>query len=304
MRTPNRSTQSHPAVPNGLPRFRTGRASPNGASKDSRLVKLQPTRTVTAVRSTNILDQQPALGIQPKSSLPLQEPSNAAAPKVCSASRNEKRHPGTSLKVQNRMSPEISGGSNLMAEKVTSKECNIAVNNPDFGFNERHGSLCVLKDKMNSESKGNALVKDTTITPTKELSVTISNSSSISELENTTLLQKVGENAMYGQNYIKNKLHSLHDTNEKEQACFEDQVDGLTKQLGAAAIHGEIQKETIGDSVPLCQVNINRESDFGQDEFLKLSKPTSSLTPITGSTVVEEEKTATLSHPASISGNS
>eukprot|EP00258_Populus_trichocarpa_P018333 XP_006381493.2 uncharacterized protein LOC18100231 isoform X1 [Populus trichocarpa] len=61
-RTPNRSKQSHTALPSGLPGFRAGSVSPSGGSKNAKLGKLQPART--ALRGTKISDQAAALGMK------------------------------------------------------------------------------------------------------------------------------------------------------------------------------------------------------------------------------------------------
>ncbi|KAG6745075.1 hypothetical protein NC652_036606 [Populus alba x Populus x berolinensis] len=286
VRTPNRNKQSHEALPSGLPGFGAGSASPNGGSNEAKVGKLQPART--AVRGTRIMDQVTASGMKSKSPLPLQE-SSIAAPRVSSAVKNEKRNASISLKAQNRMSLQGERKSNLKDKKVGLEECNKSLNNSDGGFTEKNGDACFLKDKKETECKGDAPEKDTEVTLCNGLPYITTDSSSIPKVENITSLEKVSGDVICSQNYIKDSLPYPYSTNEKEKASIEDRVDGLTKQIGAVDFYIEMHKETVGDSLSLSKDDVSRVDSGIQEEFNHSSKPTSSLNPTMASTIVEAE---------------
>ncbi|XP_011004167.1 PREDICTED: uncharacterized protein LOC105110722 isoform X3 [Populus euphratica] len=271
-RTPNRSKQSHTALPSGLPGFRAGSVSATGGSKNAKLGKLQPART--ALRSTKISDQAAALGMKSKSPLPLQESSNAA-PRASGALKNEKHSASKPLKAQNRKSFQGERKSNLKAEKNGSEECGTSLKDTDSGFTEGNANACFLMDKKETESKSDVPGKDTGITLRNGLHDKTSGLTSIPKAESMTSLEKVGEDVVCSQNYIKNSLSSLHGTNEKKKASAEEQVDGLTK---------------LGDSLFLSQDDVGRVASGIQEEFKQLSKPTCSPNPAMASTIVEAEK--------------
>ena len=286
VRTPNRNKQSHEALPSGLPGFGAASVSPSGGSNEAKVGKLQPART--AVRGTRIMDQVTASGMKSKSPLPLQE-SSIAAPRVSSAVKNEKRNASISLKAQNRMSLQGERKSNLKDKKVGLEECNKSLNNSDGGFTEKNGDACFLKDKKETECKGDAPEKDTEVTLCNGLPYITTDSSSIPKVENITSLEKVNGDVICSQNYIKDSLPYPYSTNEKEKASIEDRVDGLTKQIGAVDFYIEMHKETVGDSLSLSKDDVSRVHSSIQEEFNHSSKPNSSLNPTMASTIVEAE---------------
>ncbi|KAG6744079.1 hypothetical protein POTOM_052788 [Populus tomentosa] len=286
VRTPNRNKQSHEALPSGLPGFGAGSVSPSGGSNEAKVGKLQPART--AVRGTRIMDQVTASGMKSKSPLPLQE-SSIAAPRVSSAVKNEKRNASISLKAQNRMALQGERKGNLKDKKVGLEECNKSLNNSDGGFTEKNGDACFLKDKKETECKGDAPEKDTEVTLCNGLPYITTDSSSIPKVENITSLEKVSGDVICSQNYIKDSLPYPYSTNEKEKASIEDRVDGLTKQIGAVDFYIEMHKETVGDSLSLSKDDVSRVDSGIQEEFNHSSKPTSSLNPTMASTIVEAE---------------
>jgi hypothetical protein len=283
VRTPNRNKQSHEALPSGLPGFGAGSVSPSGGSNEAKIGKLQPART--AVRGTRLMDQVTASGMKSKSPLLLQE-SSIAAPRVSSAVKHEKRNGSTSLKAQSRMSFQGERKSNLKDKKVGLEECNKSLNNSDSGFTERNGDACFLKDKKETECKGDAPEKDTEVTLCNGLPYITTDSSSI---ENITSLEKVSGDVICSQNYIKDSLPNPYSTNEKEKASIEDRVDGVTKQIGAVDFYIEMHKETVGDSLSLSKDDVSRVDSGIQEEFKHSSKPTSSLNPTMASTIMEAE---------------
>ncbi|KAG5253161.1 cell wall protein [Salix suchowensis] len=213
-RTPNRSKQSHEALPSGLPGPGAGSVSPSGGSNEAKLGKLQPART--AVRGTRIMDQVTASGMKSKSTLPLQE-SSIAALRVSSAVKNEKRNASISLKAQNRMSFQGERKSNLKDKKVGLEECNKSLNNSDGGYSERNGDACFLKGKKETESKGDAPEKDIKVTLCNGLPDITTDSSSIPKVENITSLEKLSGDVICSHNYIKDSLPFPYGTNEKEK---------------------------------------------------------------------------------------
>ncbi|CAK7342950.1 unnamed protein product [Dovyalis caffra] len=299
VRTPNRGKQSQTALPSGLPGYGSGSASPSGGSNEAKPGKLQPART--AVRGTKISDQASALVMKSKTPLPLQESSNAA-PRVSSALKNEKHNAGISSKVQNRMSFQGERKGNLKADKVGSEECGMSLKNSDSGFTEMNENACFLKDKKETESKGDAPGKDTEITLRNGLPDMTTNSSSIPNVENITSLEKVGEDVICSQNYIKNSLPSLNSTNEKKKGFTEDQIGCLTKQIGAVDFYIETHKEAIGDSFSLSQHDVGRAASGIQEEFKHLSEPTCSPNSAMASTIVEAEKAEAGIDKASVEG--
>ncbi|KAF9680310.1 hypothetical protein SADUNF_Sadunf06G0107900 [Salix dunnii] len=285
-RTPNKSKQSHTDLPSGLPGFRAGNVSPCGGSNNAKLGKLQPARTVA--RGTKISDQAAALGMKSKSPSPLQESSNAA-PRASSALKNEKHGASKILKVHNRVSFQGERKSNLKAEKIGSEECGMSLKDSERGFtggNENAFSLKVKNETERSDAPG----KDTKITHRNGLPDKTTALNSIPKDESMTSLEKVGEDVVCSQNYIKNSLASLHGTNENKKASTEDQVDGLTKQIGAVDFYIEMRKEARGDSLSLSYDDVGRDASGIQEEFKQLSNPTCSPNPAMASTIVEAEK--------------
>ncbi|KAJ6425497.1 hypothetical protein OIU84_026137 [Salix udensis] len=265
-RTPNRSKQSHEALPSGLPGSGAGSVSPSGGSNEAKLGKLQPART--AVRGTRIMDQVTASGMKSKSTLPLQE-SSIAALRVSSAVKNEKRNASISLKAQNRMSFQGERKSNLKDKKVGLEECNKSLNNSDGGYSERNGDACFLKGKKETESKGDAPEKDTKVTLCNGLPDITTDSSSIPKVENITSLEKLSGDVICSHNYIKDTFPFPYGTNEKEKALIEDRVDGLAQKIGDVDFYIEMHKETVGDSLLLSKDDVSRADSGNLEESMK-----------------------------------
>ncbi|KAJ6407397.1 hypothetical protein OIU84_010821 [Salix udensis] len=284
-RTPNKSKQSHTALPSGLPGFRARSVNPSGGSNNAKLGKLQPART--AVQGTKISDQAAALGMKSKSPSPLQESSNAAA-RASGALKNEKHGASKFMKVHNRVSFQGERKSNLKAEKIGSEECGTSLKDSESGFTGGNENACSLKVKNETE-RSDAPGEDTKITHRNGLPDKTTGLSSIPKDESMTL-EKVGEDAVCSQTYIKNSLPSLHGTNEKKKASTEDQVDGLTEQIGAVDFYMEMHKEARGDSLSLSHDDVGRDASGIQEEFKQLSKPTCSPNPAMASTIVVAEK--------------
>ncbi|KAF9665002.1 hypothetical protein SADUNF_Sadunf16G0076900 [Salix dunnii] len=285
VRTPNRNKQSHEALPSGLPGLGAGSVSPIGGSNEAKLGKLQPART--AVRGTRIMDQVTASGMKSKSTLALQE-SSIAALRVSSAVKNEKRNASISLKAQNRMSFQGERKSNLKDKKVGLEECKESLNNSDGGYTERNGDACLLKDKKETESKGDAPEKDTKVTLCNGLPDITTDLNSIPKVENINSLERVSGDVICSHNYIKDSLPNPYGTNEKEKAFIEDRVNGLTKKIGAVDVYIEMHKETAGDSILLSKDDVSRADSGNLEEFKHSPKPTSSMKAMT-STIMEAE---------------
>ncbi|KAJ6382080.1 hypothetical protein OIU77_030685 [Salix suchowensis] len=310
--TPNKSKQSHTALPSGLPGFRAGSVNPSGGSNNAKLGKLQPART--AVQGTKISDQAAALGMKSKSPSPLQESSNAAA-RASSALKNEKH-----------------GASKFMKRVVFT------------GGNENACSLKVKNETERSDAPG----EDTKITHRNGLPDKATGLSSIPKDESMTSLEKIivdglteqiGAVDFYMEMHKEARGDSLslsHDdvgrdasgiqeefkqlskptcspnpamastivVAEKaeagiEKASFEDQADGLTKQIGAVYFHLEMHKEAVGDSLSLSQDDVSSVDSGIQDEFKELSKPTCSPVPATALSMLEADKAEAGIHKAS-----
>lgn len=347
-RTPPGSIPTHPVVPSGLPKIGAGNVTPSvGKAKigagnvtpsvgKGKIGKLQPARTPMASRSVKPDPHETSLNMKPRSPTPLQE-SSFSAIRGSTASRSAKRCPGISPKVRNSLCPKTGGESHLKTEEFEAEGCHIGTCDSDVGIAEKSSIFDVLKDKVNSEIKGSTHVMDMKVTPINGGLNSIDSGSTF-YVENVTPCPKVGEDTIYVQHNLENDLHLINSTIEKEEFKFEDQVDGLSRQVGGMDINKESQNKLIGDSLSLSQLNVSSEDDFGALElscqrelhdssqqgghFKCFSKPTPSLSPTTfaitsstrtpfsvkdsfcnmdgffdvstGSTVVEVEKTATL----------
>ena len=268
-RTPPGRIPSHPVVPSGLPKIGAGSVRPNGGPNEATFGK--PVRTLTAIRNVKPDPQPTSLNMKPKSPTPLPE-SPFAAIQGSSASRNVKTCPGIYPKVQNRISPKTVGKSQLKAEKIESEGCDVGI--------------------CDSETKGSAYRLDMKVTPING-GLNTSDSGTISCIVNINPGQKVGEDAIYDLHNPKYDVHLNNSTYEKEKLNVEDQVDGLSRQVGSMDINKEIQNNLIGDSLSRLDAGSKDDSDSlelssqrelhdfsQQDENLKcLSKPTLSLSP-------------------------
>ena len=191
-------------------------------------------------------------------------------------------------------SPKTGGESQMKAEEIETEGCDVGLCDLDVGIAEKKSRFDVLKDEVSSETKGSAYKMDMKVTPINGGPNT-SDSGSISYVENVNPGQKVGEDAIYVQHNPKNDLHLINSTSEKEKLKFEDQVDGLSRQVGAMDINKETQNKLIGDSLSLSRLYGSKEDSDAldlssqelhdlsqQDEYLKCSlKPTPSLSPST-----------------------
>lgn len=328
--TPPGSMPSHPGVPSGLPNSGARNVTPSGEGPNkANFGKLQPARTPTAIRSTKPDPQQASVNMKTKSPTPLQEPPCTAI-RNSSSSRNFKSSPRTTPKVPKRLSRKSGGESQLKAEEIEAEGCDTVTSDSAVGVAEKNSSLDVLEDNFSSETKGSTHLADRKVTPINGgLKMSTPDS-------NITLCEKVGEDAVSVQPNFTNDLHLINSTSKKENSKFEDQVDSMSRQVGAMDINKETQNKLIGDTLSLSGLTGNRKDDSSplifscqrelqersqQDEYLKsLSKPTPSLSPTTseityrtpfsvkdsfynmdglcdiatGLTVVEVEKTATL----------
>lgn len=270
-RTPPGRIPSHPVVPSGLPKIGAGSVRPNGGPNEAKFGK--PVRTLTAISNVKPDPQPTSWNMKPKSPTPLPE-SPFAAIQGSSASRNVKTCPGIYPKVQNRISPKTVGKSQLKAEKIESEGCDVGI--------------------CDSETKGSAYRLDMKVTPING-GLNTSDSGTISCIVNINPGQKVGEDAIYDLHNPKYDLHLINSTYEKEKLNFEDQVNGLSRQVGSMDINKETQNNLIGDSLSLSRLNAGSKDDSDslelssqrelhdfsqQDENLKCSsKPTPSLSP-------------------------
>ncbi|XP_065617143.1 factor-induced gene 2 protein isoform X2 [Quercus suber] len=236
-RTPPGRIPSHPVVPSGLPKIGAGSVRPNGGPNEAKFGK--PIRTLTAISNVKPDPQPTSLNMKPKSPTPLLE-SPFAAIQGSSASRNVKTCPGKSPKVQNRISPKTVGKSQLNAEKIESEGCDVGI--------------------CDSETKGSAYRLDMKVTPING-GLNTSDSGTISYIVNINPGQKVGEDAIYDLHNPKYDLHSNNSTYEKEKLNFEDQVDGLSRQVGSIDINKEIQNNLIGDSLSRLHAGSKDDSD-------------------------------------------
>ncbi|KAK9985451.1 hypothetical protein SO802_030402 [Lithocarpus litseifolius] len=268
-RTPPGRIPSHSVVPSGLPKIGAGSVRPNGGPNEAKFGK--PVRTLTTISNLKPDPQPTSLNMKPKSPTPLPE-SPFTAIQGSSASRNVKTCPRKSPKVQNRISPKTVGKSQLKAEKIESEGCDVGI--------------------CDSETKGSAYRLDMKVTPING-GLNTSDSGTISYIVNINPGQTVGEDAIYDLHNPKYDLHLTNSTYEKEKLNFENQVDGLSRQVGSMDINKEIQNNLIGDSLSRLNAGSKDDSDSlelssqrelhdfsQQDENLKCSsKPTPSLSP-------------------------
>uniref|UniRef100_A0A2N9IG20 Uncharacterized protein n=1 Tax=Fagus sylvatica TaxID=28930 RepID=A0A2N9IG20_FAGSY len=308
-RTPPGSIPSHPVVPSGLPKIGAGNVSPSGGPNQAKLGKLQPESSFAAIRGS----------------------SASRNVKTCPG-KSPKVQNRLSPKVQSRLSPKTGGESQLKAVEIETEGCDVGICDLDVGIAEKISSFDVLKDEVSSETKVSDYRMDMKVTPINgglcpgkspktggesqmkaeeietegcdvglcDLDVGIAEKKSRfdvlkDEVSSETKGQKVGEDAIYVQHNPKNDLHLINSTSEKEKLKFEDQVDGLSRQVGAMDINKETQNKLIGDSLSLSRLYGSKDDSDAldlssqelhdlsqQDEYLKCSlKPTPSLSPPT-----------------------
>ncbi|KAI7997090.1 hypothetical protein LOK49_LG10G01817 [Camellia lanceoleosa] len=214
VRTPTGSMQSYSGVSVG-PKIGAGINRPSGGSSKTKLAKLQPARTVSTAANMKLDGQKPV------SPLPSQKPSNA------------------SMKVSS-----VSGGLKKCLS-ISPQAHNETDNAPDSGLDaEKAGSLGMLDREMNLAKQGNFNKKDIEIAPIDR--------DTHCNAENIKPSEELGEDAISSLKHLKTKLRVVCKSNEKENAHFEDQVDGLTKN------------EVIGNSIT--QIDFSH-SDFHAPEL-------------------------------------
>lgn len=220
-RTPKGSMQSHSGIP---PRPKIGAriSNPNGVSSQANNTKLRPTRSVTATGNLKLDSKKPA------SPVPSQKPLNAS-PKVSNVSGGVNKNHSISAKSHNK----IDGESCLKAVKVVCE-------GPD---GEKSNSPGVLKSEFNLEKQDNTKLKDSIAPAEGDTYV-----SSHLNAEKIKLTENEGEHANFILHQLKNELNSLCKGDEKEDAHFEDHVEGLSMHVGAMVSKQDVQKELVGKS--------------------------------------------------------
>ncbi|KAG2685718.1 hypothetical protein I3760_10G139300 [Carya illinoinensis] len=305
VKSTGRTPPGHPVAHGGLPKTGAGNVTQNGGQNKAKSGNPQTARTLMAIRSIKADPQRTLVNTKSKSPTPLKE-SSVAAIRSSSASRNVKSCPGKSPRVQNRLSPipkvqsrlspKGGGESQLKDKEIEAEGCHIGMCASDIGIAEKNGSLDVLKDKVCSETKGSTPTTDMNVIPINgELNTSDSCSNFL--VEKDTSYQNVGEEAKYVQADLMNDLPVIKITNVEENFEFEDQVDDLSRQVGAMDINKESLDKNIGDSLSLSQLNVGGKDISGalelscqrelhgrtqQDEDFKcLSKPVPSNSPTT-----------------------
>lgn len=224
-RTPSGSLQSHSSLPSALSRIGTASISPSAGSNKAKLGKSPSAKTIS-VQST----QQTSLNKKIRPSLSLQSPSNAAV-KVSSVSRNVKS-PLISPKFQNRISPKTGKERHLKAGEAEYKVHDIStLENP-----------LVLQHKMSPESEGTADALGTKFNPMNKSLDAFGDLHSACDAENINPSQKGDKDAEFVQHLPQNDLYLLTNNNEKEQPYIEDQVNCLSRQVGAMDMNVKVEK--------------------------------------------------------------
>lgn len=224
-RTPPGSLQSHSSLPSALSRIGAASISPSAGSNKAKLGKSPSAKTIS-VQST----QQTALNKKIRPSLSLQAPSNAAV-KVSSVSRNVKS-PLISPKFQNRISPKTGKERHLKAGEAEYKVHDIStLENP-----------LVLQHKMSPESEGTADALGTKFNPMNKSLDAFGDLHSACDAENINPSQKGDKDVEFVQHLPQNDLYLLTNNNEKEQPCIEDQVNFLSRQVGAMDMNVKVEK--------------------------------------------------------------
>lgn len=224
-RTPPGSLQSHSNLPSALPRRGATSISPSASSNKGKLGKSPSVKTLS-VQNT----QQTALSRKLRPSLSLESPSNAVV-KVSSVSRNVKS-PLISPNFQSRMSPKTGRERHLKAGEAAYKIHDVStLENP-----------VVAQHKMSPESKGTADALGTKFNPMNKSLDAFGDLHSACDAENINPSQKGVKDAEFGQHIPKNDLYLLTNNNEKERSYIEDQVNGLSRQVGAMDINVKVDK--------------------------------------------------------------
>ncbi|KAF5750358.1 hypothetical protein HS088_TW03G00694 [Tripterygium wilfordii] len=242
-RTPSGSMRSHSGSPTGFPK--TEAESVNSSS--AKIGKIQPGRVKSEVVRTKPDARQTSLSIKHGSRSPLQE-----CFKVPTAKRNVRGSPLLSPKIQAKISPRTSKDSKLTTEVGGSKGCDMVI---DDVYLEKDGSLDVLNNALQADCKGVTFVSNIQITATNGGADVAGCRSSICDTEKV------------------NPPHKGDEGNDSEKAHLEDQVFGLSNQVGALNINMDNHEELTSHSISPDRVNISSKDNTIQ-EFSKL--PTTS----------------------------
>lgn len=239
--------KSMPTGLNGSFQFRSGAQSTlaksgsrisnlSGAANRARRGKLQPARTSIGTQNVKRGSHQtevscPDSGMNPAYPVQFHNVEDASK-KGSGLLRTTRSHLGMTVKNQN-----------VSSTKVSRENCS---KTPEVGSSskaENKGAQAVLKDRMRRESKGTVHVKANK-TLTKEGRTHHSR-------ENMNLQRK--EHEEVSQNCPQDNQSLLH-MNEKEN-YFEDQVDGLSRQVSVIDLSRDVVVEPRGNVLfqPYCQ---------------------------------------------------
>lgn len=266
-RTPKGSMQP-PVVSCNVPKIGAPSVSPSAGQSKTKLGKLQPARTISNAKSNT---QQTPLKMKPKS--PALEEASKTAKKVFSASSNAESCHVECSKVKNKTPLKSGRERYLKVKEVGTEPHGIAIDEKDASCLDMNASLDMLRDKVSPETKDDADRKDLKITPVSGGKTAIDDLSAISNSVCVTLSEEVVEHAMHSKHECKNDLQSLNYTEENERAHFEDQVDCLTKQVGAMHIAMGTQQMLTDDSLSSPQCNFGSEDNIGGPQLSSQSEP-------------------------------
>ncbi|KAF3442093.1 hypothetical protein FNV43_RR16009 [Rhamnella rubrinervis] len=269
IRTPKGSMQPHPVVSGNLPKIGAPSVISSAGQSKAKLGKLQSTKTQNLQISNAKSDTQlTTLKMKPKS--PALEEASKTAKKVSSASSNAERCHVECSKVKKKTPPKSGRESYPKAKEVRTEPHDIAIDEIGASCVDMNASLDMLRDKVSPETKGNADRRDLKITPVDGGKTAVDDLSAISNSENITLSEEVVEDALHAKHEFKNDLQSLNNTEENERAHFEDQVDSLTKQVGAMGIAMGTPKMLIDDSLSSPQCNFGSEDNIGGPQLSQI----------------------------------
>ncbi|GMI96538.1 hypothetical protein HRI_003323100 [Hibiscus trionum] len=189
--SPKGNMSSHPGVLSGSPKSGAKGSSPTASSIRAKIGKLQPVRTLSAIRSPSLDVTQTSSLVRSRPSLSNQKPSNAAT-KVSTAPRNPKSSPRSSPKLQNKSSPRAGRESFSKVQGLGSAETIVV------------------------GGKEGARIKDTKIVPIDGLPQTADNLTSEFDVQLTLALEEAAEKETGSRSCFKTNTLSLHNTNQDE----------------------------------------------------------------------------------------
>ena len=232
----NGSFQFHSGAQSTLAKSGTRISNLSGAAYRARRGKLQPARTSIGTQNVKRGSHQtevscPDSGMNPAYPVQFHNVEDASK-KGSGLLRTTRSHLGMTVKNQN-----------VSSTRVSRENCS---KTPEVGSSskaENKGAQAVLKDRMRRESKGTVHVKANK-TLTKEGRPHHSH-------ENMNLQRK--EHEEVSQNCPQDNQSLLH-MNEKEN-YFEDQVDGLSRQVSVIDLSRHVVVEPRGNVLfqPYCQ---------------------------------------------------